>query len=367
MTEPTSPLYSQVIEDLVHVIQELSLARTIEKIIDVIRVSARKLVNSDGATFILKDKGNCYYVDEDAIAPLWKGKRFPLEACISGWTMNNKIPVIIADVFKDSRVPIEAYKPTFVKSLVCVPITRVDPIAAIEVYWAETHYPTEHEVKLLQALADSTAIAMENVQVYDELEKRVRDRTEELERTNQDLKEEIRYRQQAEETIRHLSLIDELTGIYNRRGFYFSSEKLLKVAQRDRVPSLVIFIDLDGLKKVNDVFGHRAGDTMIKNAANLLRITFRDTDIIGRLGGDEFVIFLPNYTGGVYSVNKRLQDNLKEFNHSQREYKLSFSLGIVDINDYPYASIDALIMQADELMYAHKQSKKVARTASYWA
>ena len=176
MTRLTSKLYYDGMEHLIHVIQELSLVRSLDGIIEIVRRSARKLANSDGATFVLKDNGQCYYVDEDAIAPLWKGKRFPMSICISGWTMNNKTPAIIPDVFADSRIPFKAYEPTFVKSLVSVPIRKLDPIAAIGVYWAVFHEPTEDEIKLLQALADSTAIAMENVQVYAELEQRVKGR-----------------------------------------------------------------------------------------------------------------------------------------------------------------------------------------------
>jgi diguanylate cyclase (GGDEF)-like protein len=363
MTRLTSQVYYSEMEYLIHVIQELSLARTLNEIIDIVRFSARKLANSDGATFILRDNGQCYYVDEDAIAPLWKGKRFPMSICIGGWTMNNKKPAIIPHVFEDSRIPFEAYEPTFVKSLVCVPIRRLDPIAAIGVYWAVPHEPTEDEIKLLQALADSTAIAMENVQVYAELEQRVKDRTSELEEANWHLKEEIKHRKEAEEKIRHLSLTDELTGIYNRRGFFFLTEQILKTAQRNQIPCLLLFMDLDGLKKVNDQLGHQVGDAMIKDAAYLLKKTFRDTDVTARLGGDEFVVFIPNYDGGVYSVNERLQDSLREFNSNHQEYKLSFSLGIVDINDYPYANIDVLILRADELMYEHKKMRKMTRVA----
>ena len=109
--------------------------------------------------------------------------------------------------------------------------------------------------------------------------------------------------------------------------------------------------------------GHQTGDTMIKDAAYLLKKTFRDTDITARLGGDEFVVFIPNYDGGVYSVNERLQNSLGEFNRNHREYRLAFSIGLIDINDYPYAPLDTLILKADELMYEHKKMRKAVRVA----
>ncbi|WP_245927194.1 GAF domain-containing protein [Aphanothece hegewaldii] len=174
------PDYCTQVEYLIDVVQQLSLARNLQTIMDIVKKAARRLTNSDGSTFVLRDGDNCYYADEDAIAPLWKGSRFPLEICIGGWTMNNRTNAVIVDIVGDPRIPYEAYQPTFVKSLVTAPIRTKDPIGAIGTYWAQRHQPTQKEIKLLQALADSTAIAMENVQLYLELEQRVKERTLEL-------------------------------------------------------------------------------------------------------------------------------------------------------------------------------------------
>ncbi|HYB22507.1 MAG TPA: sensor histidine kinase, partial [Solirubrobacteraceae bacterium] len=152
------------------VIQRLSLARSVQEVQEIVRTAARRLTGADGATFVLRDGEHCYYADEDAISPLWKGQRFPLEICISGWAMLNRRPAIIPDIYQDERIPHEAYRPTFVKSLVMVPIRQLDPIGAIGNYWASRHEPTARELALLQALADSTAVAMENVRFYEELE-----------------------------------------------------------------------------------------------------------------------------------------------------------------------------------------------------
>src|SRR4051812_9128359 len=97
---------------LVEVVQRLSLARDVATIQDVVRRAARRLTGADGATFVLRDGAQCYYADEDAIAPMWKGQRFPLSACISGWAMLNRRPVVIADVYADDRIPHDAYRKT---------------------------------------------------------------------------------------------------------------------------------------------------------------------------------------------------------------------------------------------------------------
>ncbi len=172
---------------LVDVVQKLSLARGIDAIVDIVRKAARQLTGCDGATFVLRDGPYCYYVDEDAISPLWKGQRFPLETCISGWAMLNSQSAIIPDIYKDSRIPHAAYRPTFVHSLAMVPIRSYAPIGAIGNYWANHHECTPQELMLLEALANTTAVAMENVEVYQNLERQVRERTRELQTVNQEL------------------------------------------------------------------------------------------------------------------------------------------------------------------------------------
>ncbi|HEY0680689.1 MAG TPA: ATP-binding protein [Steroidobacter sp.] len=172
---------------LVDVVQKLSLARGLDAIVDIVRKAARQLTGCDGATFVLRDGAYCYYVDEDAISPLWKGQRFPLETCISGWAMLNGKSAIIPDIYKDARIPHAAYRPTFVHSLAMVPIRSYSPIGAIGNYWATEHECTPQELMLLEALANTTAVAMENVELYQNLERQVRERTRELQNVNQEL------------------------------------------------------------------------------------------------------------------------------------------------------------------------------------
>lgn len=172
---------------LVTAVQELSLARDLTTVMQIVRRAARQLAAADGATFVLRENDQCYYADEDAISPLWKGLRFPMQMCISGWAMLNRRAAVIPDIYHDPRVPLDAYRPTFVKSLVMVPIRTEAPIGAIGAYWATPHQASAEEVQILQALADSTSIAIENVRLYAELEQRVQDRTRQLEAANQDL------------------------------------------------------------------------------------------------------------------------------------------------------------------------------------
>lgn len=172
---------------LVTVVQRLSLARDLPTIMDIVRRAARALVNADGATFVLREGDLCFYAEEDAIGPLWKGKRFPLTACISGWSMLNHQAVPIEDIYQDERIPHDAYRPTFVKSLVMTPIRTLDPTGAIGVYWAQRHRATQEEIELLKALADSTSIAIEAADVFANLERKVAERTTEVGLRNAEL------------------------------------------------------------------------------------------------------------------------------------------------------------------------------------
>jgi len=174
-------------QQLVSVVQRLSLARDLHSIIDIVRHAARNLVGADGAAFILRDGENAFYADEDAIDPLWKGRRVALSTCVSGWTMLNRQPAVIKDIYQDARIVQDTYRPTFVKSLVMMPIRTLAPIGAIGVYWARPHRAGTEEVELLQALADSTSVAIESVERLFGLEQRVTERTSELHRRSVEL------------------------------------------------------------------------------------------------------------------------------------------------------------------------------------
>lgn len=169
---------------LVDLVRQLSLARSLDQIMAIVRHGARELTQADGATFILRDGDQCHYADEEAIGPLWKGKRFPMTACVSGWVMLRREPAVIPDIYQDPRVPVDAYRPTFVKSMAMVPIRSASPIGAIGNYWAHPRQPSVDEIALLQALADTTSVAIENVQMVESLERRVQERTGELREAN---------------------------------------------------------------------------------------------------------------------------------------------------------------------------------------
>jgi GAF domain-containing protein len=119
---------------LIQAVQDVSAASSLEEIISSVKRTARAGTGADGVSFVLRDGNQCHYVDEDSIAPLWKGLRFPMSACISGWSMLHRQAVAIPDITVDLRIPQDAYQSTFVRSLVMVPIRSSAPVGAIGAY-----------------------------------------------------------------------------------------------------------------------------------------------------------------------------------------------------------------------------------------
>jgi diguanylate cyclase (GGDEF)-like protein/PAS domain S-box-containing protein len=169
------------------------------------------------------------------------------------------------------------------------------------------------------------------------------------------------------EALRELSMQDELTGLNNRRGFMILGEQQIKVADRARRPVAVFFADLNGMKAINDGFGHEEGDHALLDVAHLLRQTFRDSDVIARLGGDEFVVLATDCPeSDVPTVKSRLLAAMELFNAAPgRSYRLSMSIGVASY-DPPGAAprtIEQLLVQADARMYEEKVQTYRDRTS----
>jgi len=168
---------------------------------------------------------------------------------------------------------------------------------------------------------------------------------------------DITARVRMEETLRALALLDELTDLYNRRGFSILAEQQLKMAQRGRTRMVLLFADLNGLKQINDTLGHPEGDRALIETADVLRGTFRESDIIARVGGDEFVVLAIETDGAPAEIlATRLQQNLGARNAREgRRYKLSLSVGLAHYDPERPCSIDELVAQADRAMYEQKR------------
>ena len=160
---------------LMEAIEQLAGAGGMDDVVAVLRSTARRLIGADGIAVILREDEQCWYVEEDAMGPLWKGHKFPLASCISGWAMVNKETVVIPDIREDPRIPQELYGNTFVRGLLMVPVRSADPIGAIGAYWSDCYKATRDQIEVVERLARATATAMENVRLIAALSKALTD------------------------------------------------------------------------------------------------------------------------------------------------------------------------------------------------
>ena len=167
--------------------------------------------------------------------------------------------------------------------------------------------------------------------------------------------EEVR---EAKNILYDTSMKDELTGLYNRRGFLAFAEEQIKLACSGRRELFVIFADVDGLKAINDRYGHGEGDRALKKAAEVLLTVFRDTDLVARLGGDEFAILaLDCSPAGLVRINAHFDKALRIINDLDNSWKLSISIGTVHVDSNHQLSITELLSRADKMMYSQKREK----------
>jgi len=162
--------------------------------------------------------------------------------------------------------------------------------------------------------------------------------------------------------LRSLSLIDDLTGLYNRRGFSDLGEQYLKLARRSGRGVTMVYVDLDRFKTINDSLGHHVGDRALLKVADILRATFRRSDIIARLGGDEFgVLALEAADESSELLVQRLRERVVDFNRTSPEpYQLSVSIGMAHHDDDLRVRLEDMVAEADSAMYREKHGKRAA-------
>jgi diguanylate cyclase (GGDEF)-like protein len=164
---------------------------------------------------------------------------------------------------------------------------------------------------------------------------------------------------QREEQLRMLSLSDDLTGLYNRRGLFALGEHTMRIARRRARKLGVIYVDVDALKTINDRFGHTQGDEALRIVADVIRASVRESDVVGRIGGDEFVVLAEDDTGVTEDLVVRLRRRVERANEKGgRPFRLSLSIGAVDWEHGDQATLQELIERADQSMYDDKRAKR---------
>jgi len=208
-------------------------------------------------------------------------------------------------------------------------------------------------IKITRDLTDRMAVQEALRTANEGLESRVAERTQQLQAS-------LEEKEQLLAKVRDLTLRDELTGLYNRRGFLTLATQHVKFARRTKRGCWLIVVDMDDFKQINDSFGHPEGDRALIKTAELLTRSFRESDIIARLGGDEFTVLAVHADDdSVSTITKRLAETLSQCNaQADRGYALAFSVGVARFDPTSPCSIDELFARADEALYEQKRRKE---------
>lgn len=331
-------------EALFEGVRDLAVADDLPTIRRVVRRTTERLTGADDTWFLVRGEADGHLDD--------------VEPSVGHQAMQHGRTIAIADLADDERIPAGSARRTRTRSLLMVPIRSHDPVGVIGASWERHHEPAMAQITVLQALADSTAMALDKVLLADVLEARVAERTAELLATNRRLDSEIQARARAEERHRVLAFTDDLTGLYNRRGFTHLTGQLRRAAGTPTGIEQLVFVDIDGLKSVNDTFGHREGDRLLRSAATVLRETFGQEDVLARIGGDEFAVYQPRPTVEPGRVAERIEATTKRWNRrGDLAARLAVSVGIATARPNDGVTLDGLLARSDAAMYAHKRDK----------
>lgn len=318
-TTETTDQATSTLEQLVEVFGDLAEAEDIRQLQRIVCAAARRITVADAATYVLRDGKQCHYVEEDSGEPLWKGTYVPMDDCISGWTMVYRQAVAISDIVLDDRLRPEMYGPTFVQSMAMVPIRSTAPIGAIGVYWDRTHTPSRAELCGLQALADATAVALENAELNAYVHS------------------------------------DSLSGLYNRRGFFVRGTERLAANRELGTGTSVVFASLEGIAAINAEDGYEAGDEAIRRTGVALQSACDSDAVIGRIAGNVFAVCgteasLP--TDDPEALERMVSESMPGVSE-----KLDLTVGIARAPAGDEADLDVLVAAANRSMYERRHGR----------
>ena len=274
--------------------------------------------------------------------------------------IDNQTPILLPDVAADPKLRDGGLGAGGTVSRLAFPFPPIKPVGALAVFWYHRGSPHHlaKPISILRYIGELTAAALGNVDYRQMIEGHIAARTEEITESARKHANELHRRDQVEAELHRISVTDVMTGMLNRRGFFLNAERSFKVAQRQGVPSAMIYADLDELKTVNDELGHDTGDNLIQDAGRILQASFRDSDVVARLGGDEFAAFTLDAEQPEV-ILARIQSNIESFRQrSSLPYKISLCIGIVQCNPSSDLSLSDYLSLADKQMYEQKNKSR---------
>ena len=342
---------------LLSLARDLLQAPDVGSVLTLVARTAADVVHPDAGLLLVKIGDQGHFIDFNDHGVIRPGQTPPSLLQYSRQAITERIPLILSDVELDVTSSKEAQSATRNVSLVSYPFPPIKPIGTLTLFWhRQRNQDLQQAIPILRLLGELTGAALGNIRFRQSLHDVVMSQSQEIAKANLTHADELLRRDDVEEEIHRLSVTDVMTGLLNRRGFYLHAERSLKVALRNSSPSVVIFADINGLKDVNDAYGHEAGDHLIKDAGQILQQSFRNSDVIARLGGDEFAAFaLDSAQPDV--ILARIQRHIESYNtHQSLPYEISFSTGIIQCDPSSDLTLSDYLVLADQKMYEKKKN-----------
>lgn len=352
----SSDVTATTLRRLLALARDLMQAPDVGSVLAWVARAAAEVVHPDAGLLFVRIGAREHFIDFNEHGVIRLGHTPPSLLQYSRQAITEQTSIMLADVDLDSPSPKETPSATRNSSLVSYPFPPIKPVGTLTLSWhRQSNQDLQQAISILRLLGELTGAALGTVRSRQSLQDVVTSQSQEIAKANQTHADELLRRDGVEEEIYRLSVTDVMTGLLNRRGFYLHAERGLKMALRNGSPSVVIFADINGLKAVNDTYGHEAGDHLIKDAAQILQQSFRDSDVVARLGGDEFAAFaLDSSQPG--AVLARIQRHIESYNaHQSLPYELSFSTGIVQCDPSSDLTLPDYLALADQQMYEKKK------------
>lgn len=303
----------------------------LSSIMELVTQRAQNITNAEGACIELIEKNELVYSATSGIAEKYLGLRLNIENSLSGECIKARVPLISNDIENDDRVNKEACRKIGLNSMIVIPLVcRNEVVGVLKVLSANAGHFNDDSSKILEFMSGLIAAAMFNAISNEESE------------------------------LFYKATHDHLTGISNRSLFYDRLRQKLSQALRDHKQFGIMALDLDGLKEINDNYGHRAGDAAIKEVAARINNTLCDSDTVARLGGDEFGIIVGEVVvrNDLRQLIQRLDDEVtKPFEFEGCKINLRASIGYARFNEDSF-ELEGLIEKADKSMYEAKRARK---------
>lgn len=339
--------------------RDLMQAPDLRSVLELVAPALQELLVVEDALMIVHLGGQEFSAAYDRSGLLQSARQECVLCRNARQAMENRRPIFLPDVALDPGTQGAGLLAIGGVSLLAFPFPSAEPMGVLGALWCrkKSRQQLKRLIPTLRQIADLAGAALGNVESRLAIERQVSARRKETAQAAQRHEVELRRRDLVEEEIRRISITDVLTGMLNRRGFFLRAEQSLRVARRQKMPSALIFADIDALKTVNDRLGHDEGDRLIQDGASILRSCFRDSDVVARLGGDEFAAFtldaaIPEV------ILARIQENIESFDQrSSRPYRVSFSTGIVQCDPSSDLALSDYLALADKQMYEQKKER----------